>query len=63
MTYTITFTKETIQQILWAIDLTENTLEGLSDQELNVMNIDIDRSELFALAETLEEMITDKAGA
>jgi hypothetical protein len=41
----------------------ENTLEGISDQELAQMNIEIDRKELYALAEVLEEMISAKAGA
>lgn len=63
MTYTITLTEETIKQIIWAVDLAENTLEGISDQELADMNIDIDRKELFSFAEVLEEMISAKAGA
>lgn len=63
MTYTITLTEETVKQIIWAVDLMENTLEGISDQELAQMNIEIDRKELYALAEVLEEMISAKAGA
>jgi hypothetical protein len=63
MTYTITLTEETVKQIIWAVDLMENTLEGISDQELAQMNIDIDRKELYAFAEVLEEMISAKAGA
>jgi hypothetical protein len=63
MTYTITLTEETAKQIIWAVDLMENTLEGISDQELAQMNIDIDRKELYVLADVLEEMISAKAGA
>jgi hypothetical protein len=63
MTYTITLTEETVKQIIWAVDLMENTLEGISDQELAQMNIEINREELYALAEVLEEMISAKAGA
>ena len=63
MTYTITLTEETVKNIIWAVDLMENTLEGISDQELAQMNIEIDRKELYALAEVLEEMISAKAGA
>ena len=52
-----------IEQIIWAIDLAENTLEDLSDADLNRMNINIDRKVLFALAEKLETLSGVKAGA
>jgi hypothetical protein len=53
---TLTLTNEQVQQIIWAIDLAENTLEGLSDKELADMGIEIDRKVLFALASTLEAL-------
>jgi hypothetical protein len=50
-------TDKQVQQILWAIDLTENTLEDLTDQELAGMMIDIDRKVLFEIASYLEAKI------
>jgi hypothetical protein len=60
MTHTITLSTDMIKQILWAVDLAENTLEGLSDAELASMHIDIDREALFGLADDLEELVADK---
>jgi hypothetical protein len=61
--HTLELTTTQIEQIIWAIDLAENTLEDLSDADLNRMNINIDRKVLFALAETLETLTGVKAGA
>ena len=55
-------TDKQVKQILWAIDLTENTLEDLTDQELSGMMMDIDRKVLFEIANYLESKIA-KAGA
>jgi hypothetical protein len=61
--HTLELTTAQIEQIIWAIDLAENTLEDLSDTDLSRMNINIDRKVLFALAETLETLTGVKAGA
>jgi hypothetical protein len=62
-TYTITLSEATIKQLILAVDLAENTLEGVSDQELAQMDLGINREEMFAIADVLEEMISAKAGA
>jgi hypothetical protein len=62
-TYTITLSEATIKQLILAVDLAENTLEGVSDQELKQMHLGINREEMFAIADVLEEMISAKAGA
>lgn len=53
----ISLTTDQIQQLIWAIDLAENTLEGLTDADLERLQINIDRKELFAIAETLEKKV------
>jgi hypothetical protein len=62
-TYTITLSEATIKQLILAVDLAENTLEGVSDQELAQMDLGINREEMFAIADVLEEMISAKVGA
>jgi hypothetical protein len=59
----ISLSTDQIQQLVWAIDLAENTLEDLTDEDLQRLQIDIDRTKLFALAITLENLIKEKAGA
>jgi hypothetical protein len=59
----ISLTDAQIQQIIWAIDLAENTLEDLSDADLNRMGIDIDRPMLFDIADFLTALTGTKAGA
>jgi hypothetical protein len=54
MSRTVTLTDEQVKQILWAIDLMENTLEGLTAEDLDRLGIEIDKSALFALASELE---------
>lgn len=61
--HTITLSNKQIEQIIWAIDLAENTLEDLTDSDLVTMNINIDRKVLFALADELETKTGIKAGA
>jgi uncharacterized protein (DUF433 family) len=63
MTHTITLTESQIQQLIWAVDIVENTLEGISDEELAVMQIDLNRKQLFAVAEVLENTIKEQVGA
>lgn len=53
---TVSLTDNQVQQIIWAIDIAENTLEGLTDADLQRLQIDIDRKTLFALASTLEAL-------
>lgn len=53
---TVSLTNEQVEQIILAIDLAENTLEGISDEELATMGIGIDRKVLFELASTLEAL-------
>ena len=53
----IKLTQEQIQQIIWAVDLVENTLEDHTDQELAELNIEINRTVLFDLATQLEQAI------
>jgi hypothetical protein len=62
-TYTITLSEATIKQLILAVDLAENNLEGVSDQELDQMDLGINRKEMFAIADVLEEMISAKVGA
>ena len=62
-TYTITLTEETIKQLILAVDLAENTLEGITDQEIAQMDLGINRKEMFEIADMLEEIISAKAGA
>jgi hypothetical protein len=50
----IFLTDEQVKQILWAIDLVENTLEGLTAEDLDRLGIEIDKGVLFALASELE---------
>jgi hypothetical protein len=59
----ISLSTDQIQQLVWAIDLAENTLEDLTDEDLQRLQIDIDRTKLFALANTLENLIKEKVGA
>jgi len=63
MTHTITLTESQIQQLIWAVDIVENTLEGISDEELAVMQIELNRKQLFAVAEVLEDTIKEQPGA
>jgi hypothetical protein len=55
---TVSLTDNQVQQLIWAIDLAENTLEELTDADLQRLQIGIDRKVLFALASTLEELKT-----
>lgn len=50
----IKLSKKEIKQLLWAIDLAENTLEDLSQKQLKVLGIGINKKILFELAEKLE---------
>lgn len=63
MKQTLILSNEQIQQIIWAIDITENALEDLTDADLQRMQIDLDRTALFALAITLEQAIAPKVEA
>jgi len=53
---TVLLTDNQLQQIIWVIDLAENALEGLSDEELADMGLEIDRKVIFDLASTLEAL-------
>lgn len=57
MKHLLELTTSQIQQLIWAIDLCENTLEDLVDEDLENMGIDINKTELFAIAITLEKMV------
>lgn len=63
MSQTLTLSNEQIQQLIWAIDVTENALEDLTEADLQRMQINIDRKQLFALATTLEQLIAEKVEA
>jgi hypothetical protein len=57
MKHLLELTTSQIQQLIWAIDLCENALEDLVDEDLENMGIDINKTELFAIAITLEKMV------
>ena len=52
----LTLTDKQIKQLLCAIDITENALEELTDEDLDRLGIELDKTELFALAIILEEI-------
>jgi len=54
---TLLLTNEQVEQLILVIDLMENTLEDLSKEDLEEMNIEINKDLLFALAKQLEEKI------
>jgi hypothetical protein len=49
-------TDKQIKQLICAIDITENALEELTDEDLARLGIELDKTELFALAVILEEI-------
>jgi ribosomal protein L20 len=59
----ISLTDAQLKQIIWAIDLAENTLEDLTDSDLQKMNIEIDRKMLFEIADYLDALSGSKVGA
>jgi hypothetical protein len=52
----ILLTDKQIKQLICAIDITENALEDLTDKDLDRLGIELDKTELFALAVILEEI-------
>lgn len=58
---TIQVTDKQLSQIILAIDIVENTTEGLTMSDLDRLGIELDKAELFALASSFEAML--KKGA
>jgi hypothetical protein len=52
---TLQLNEEQVKQLILVIDLMENTLEDLSNEDLEEMNIEINKELLFDLAKKLEE--------
>ena len=46
-----------IKQLIYAIDITENALEDLTEKDLERLGIELNKTELFDLANKLEAII------
>jgi hypothetical protein len=50
-------TDNQVRQLITAIDITENSTEDMTSEDLARLNIELDKTELFKVASALEAII------